>query len=104
MQIEFEWDERKNKINLKKHGVSFEEAKECFEDEYGIVFFDAEHSKNEDRSILIGLSSSLRALVVVFTEREVEKTEVVVNRIISARCATKKEFMYYWNSRKGDEI
>ena len=69
MQVEFVWDERKNAMNLKKHGISFEEAKTCFEDEYGRVFFDAEH---------------------------------LLNRIISARKATKKEFQYYWNARKGD--
>lgn len=52
MQIEFAWDEKKNAINQKKHDVSFEEAKTCFEDEYARVFFDVEHSAQEDRSIL----------------------------------------------------
>ncbi|MCQ2089937.1 MAG: BrnT family toxin [Fibrobacter sp.] len=103
MEIDFEWDENKNAINQKKHGVSFEEAKSCFEDEHARVFFDVEHSKDEDRSILIGLSSELRTLVVVYTERIVTDNDVVVNRIISARKATKKEFQYYWNARKGDE-
>lgn len=59
MQIEFQWDERKNALNQKKHGISFDEAKTCFEDEHARVFFDVEHSRNEDRSILIGLSSVL---------------------------------------------
>lgn len=103
MEIDFEWDEKKNEINQKKHGVSFEEAKSCFEDEHARVFFDVEHSKDEDRSILIGLSSELRTLIVVYTERVNGGDDLIVNRIISARKATKKEFQYYWNARKGDE-
>lgn len=103
MEIDFEWDEKKNEINRKKHGVSFEEAKSCFEDEHARVFFDVEHSKDEDRSILIGLSSELRTLIVVYTERINGNDDLIVNRIISARKATKKEFQYYWNARKGDE-
>ncbi|MCQ2106501.1 MAG: BrnT family toxin [Fibrobacter sp.] len=103
MEIDFEWDEKKNEINQKKHGVSFEEAKSCFEDEHARVFFDVEHSKDEDRSILIGLSSELRILIVVYTERINGNDDLIVNRIISARKATKKEFQYYWNARKGDE-
>nr|WP_217897603.1 BrnT family toxin [Fibrobacter sp. UWH1] len=103
MEIDFEWDEKKNEINQKKHGVSFEEAKSCFEDEHARVFFDVEHSKDEDRSILIGLSSELRTLIVVYTERVNGDDDLIVNRIISARKATKKEFQYYWNARKGDE-
>ena len=102
MQIEFAWDEKKNAINQKKHDVSFEEAKTCFEDEYARVFCDVEHSAQEDRSILIGLSSCLRTLVVVFTEWNGLNPDVLVNRIISARKATKKEFQYYWNARKGE--
>jgi hypothetical protein len=49
MRIEFEWDEKKNAANKKKHGISFEEAKTCFEDEHARVFFDEEHSAMEDR-------------------------------------------------------
>ena len=49
MQIEFIWDERKNAANQRKHGISFEEAKTCFEDEHARVFFDAEHSAQEDK-------------------------------------------------------
>lgn len=103
MEIEFEWDENRNAINQKKHGVSFEEAKTCFEDDHARVFYDVEHSQDEDRSILIGMSSALRTLVVVYTERIVQD-EIVVNRIISARKATKKEFRYYWNARKEDGL
>ena len=53
---------------------------------------------------MIGLSSVLRTLVVVFTERNEVDSEHVINRIISARKATKKEFQYYWNERKGDVL
>ena len=102
MQIEFIWDEKKNAANQKKHGISFEEAKTCFKDEHARVFFDEEHSSKEDRSILVGLSANLRTLVVVFTEQIGIDAEHIVNRIISARKATKKEFQYYWNERKGD--
>jgi uncharacterized DUF497 family protein len=104
MQIEFIWDERKNAANQRKHDISFEEAKTCFEDEHARVFFDAEHSAQEERSILIGLSANLRTLVVVFTERAGIDAEHIIHRIISARRATKKEFQYYWNERKGDEL
>ena len=104
MEVEFEWDQQKNAINQRKHGISFEEAKTCFEDEHARVFFDVEHSKKEDRSILIGLSEKLRTLVVGYAERSILDMEIVVNRIISARKATKKEFQYYWNERKGDGI
>ncbi len=102
MQIEFTWDQKKNERNRKKHGISFEEAKTCFKDEYARVFFDEEHSSKEDRSILVGLSANLRTLVVVFTEQQGIDAEHIVNRIISARKATKKEFQYYWNERKGN--
>ena len=95
MEVEFEWDKHKNEFNQKKQGISFEEAKSCFEEEHARVFFDVEHSKNEDRSILIGLSEKLRALVVVYTEQSLLDAEIIVNRIISARKATKKEFEYH---------
>ena len=104
MQIEFDWDRKKNETNQKKHGISFEEAKTCFKDEHARVFFDEEHSSKEDRSILVGLSANLRTLVVVFTERQGLDAEHIMIRIISARKATKKEFQYYWNERKGDGL
>ena len=101
MQIEFEWNENKSTSNKKKHGISFEEAKTCFEDEYAKVFYDAEHSSLEDRSILIGLSMTLKTLVIVFTERLENNGNKIINRIISARKATQREIQYYWNDRKG---
>ncbi len=97
--LRFEWDENKNTINLKKHGVDFNEAKTCFEDDYAVVFDDVEHSAYEDRSILLGMSSHLKTLIVVFTERATSDKNEIVNRIISARKATKKEFQFYWSRR-----
>jgi uncharacterized DUF497 family protein len=89
--IEFEWDENKNQANRKKHGVWFEEAEQVFDDSNAIMFFDQDHSKSEDRFILLGLSASVRVLVVVYCERH--KGKLV--RIISARKATKKEIRRY---------
>ncbi len=89
--IKFEWDEHKNQTNRKKHGVWFEEAEQVFDDANAIMFFDQDHSKSEDRFILLGLSASVRVLVVVYCERH--KGKLV--RKISARKATKKEIKRY---------
>lgn len=62
--IEFEWDESKNKSNRKKHAVWFEEAQQVFDDVNAILYFDRDHSSDEDRYILLGLSST-RLLVVI---------------------------------------
>jgi uncharacterized DUF497 family protein len=62
--LEFEWDNNKEKINTRKHGVSFEEAQSAFYDEKAIQFYDPEHSDNEDRFILLGSSFKLNTLVV----------------------------------------
>ena len=100
MPVKFEWDEKKNEINIRKHGVSFDDAKSCFEDDFAEIFEDQDHSINEDRFILLGMSSSLKTLVVIFTERNRLTKLEICNRIISARKATKKEFQYYWSKRK----
>jgi len=92
--IKFEWDDQKAKSNLKKHGVSFEEARSVFYDDYAIQFFDSENSESEDRFLMLGLSHNSRILLVCHCERE--KGEVI--RIISARKATAKERKFY----KGD--
>jgi len=89
--IEFEWDASKAKSNLKKHGISFEEAKSVFYDEYATQFFDEAHSDGEDRFIMLGISNDSRIIVVVHCERE----DTVVVRLISARKATKKELNFY---------
>ncbi|WKJ90491.1 BrnT family toxin [Methylomonas montana] len=62
--INFEWDLGKAASNLKKHGVSFEEAKSVFYDEYAIQFFDEENSKTEDRFLMLGMSSHAKILIV----------------------------------------
>ena len=85
--MQFEWDEDKNKLNLKKHGVSFEEAQTVFFDPLTKVAPDPEHSKLEDRFIAVGHSSLHRLLIVVHCFRE--KNETI--RIISARKLTTKE-------------
>ena len=89
--LRFSWDNRKNKINQKKHGISFEEAQTVFFDENAIEFFDPDHSESEDRFLMLGLSYRLRILVVCYCLRESD-SEI---RIISARKATKKEQKVY---------
>lgn len=94
-ELRFEWDPRKSRANLSKHGVSFEEASTVFYDEAAVQFYDPDHSEDEDRFILLGVSLRLRILVVCHCFRE---SEVVV-RIISARRADKDEEADYWRRR-----
>ena len=96
MKITFEWDDKKEQANLKKHGVSFDEAKTVFYDEMAIEFYDDEHSEWEDRFLLLGLSANMRVLLVCHCLRE--KGSVI--RIISARKATKKERKHYPGSEQ----
>ena len=90
--IDFVWDENKNKANIKKHGVSFVEAQTVFLDEKAIRFFDPEHSEDEARFIMLGLSFKLRVVVVCHCYREND----TVIRLISARKADKNETKNYW--------
>lgn len=85
--VRFEWDPAKAAENSRKHGVSFEEAQTIFADEFGILLDDPDHSTDESRFVLLGLSTRLRTLVVAHCYRSTE--EVV--RIITARKATRKE-------------
>jgi uncharacterized DUF497 family protein len=85
--IRFEWDPKKNRINKARHGVSFEEAKTAFFDEHARIIADPEHSDDEERLILLGLSVKLRVLVVCHCYRESDH----VIRIISARKADPSE-------------
>lgn len=85
MNLEFEWDNQKATLNLKKHGISFEAAKTVFDDPLAYIFDDEWYSVGERREIIIGHDQDHRLLLVCFTER----TNVI--RIISARLATKKE-------------
>jgi uncharacterized DUF497 family protein len=89
--IKFEWDESKALANLKKHLVSFEEAKTIFYDEFGVQFFDGDHSSDEERFLMLGMSSGAKLLIVCHCDRE--QGEVI--RIISARKATKRESAFY---------
>ena len=82
---------KKNRGNRTKHGVWFEEAQTAFRDPNARLFYDPEHSEEEDRFILIGVSSMARPLVVVHCYKESDS----VIRIISARKATKKELIFY---------
>jgi uncharacterized DUF497 family protein len=92
-EIIFTWDDRKNRENQRKHGISFEEAKTVFADENARLIHDPDHSQAEDRFILLGFSVKLRILVVVHLYRQDEKYV----RIISARKATLKERGQYGN-------
>lgn len=94
-EISFEWNEGKNTINKRKHGVSFEEAKTVFYDLNARVIQDPEHSSEEDRFIILGMSSLLRTLVVCHCYRQNEETI----RIISARKANSKEEKSYFRQR-----
>ena len=90
--LKFEWDARKAQVNRKKRGVSFEEAKSVFFDEYALQFFDAEHSEeDEERFLMLGLSHRSRILIVCHCERE----DGNVIRLISARKATANERQHY---------
>jgi len=90
--INFEWDSVKAKANQKKHGISFEEAKSIFFDEYAIQFFDKENSVvEEERFLMLGMSNQSRILLVCHCVRTAEEKI----RIISARKATKNESHFY---------
>jgi hypothetical protein len=90
--VRFEWDPAKSASNLRKHGVSFEEAQTAFSDDHALVVDDPEHSMDETRFILVGLSASLRMLVVV----HVLRTDRGAIRLISARQATRSERTTYY--------
>ena len=89
-RIQFEWDPRKARSNEKKHGVSFEEARSVFFDEQALLLEDPQPLHEEERFVLLGLSASIRLLVVVHALRERD-----VIRIISARRATRLETREY---------
>jgi uncharacterized protein len=90
-ELRFEWDAKKNRENRRRHKVSFDEAETTFADEHGLLMADPDHSEDEDRFILLGLSANLRLLVVCHTYRE--EDEVI--RLISARKADRSERAQY---------
>lgn len=89
--IRFEWDRAKASANLKKHKVYFEEAQTVFFDDFAVQFFDEKHASEEDRFLMLGMSSEANLLLVCHCERA--GGDVI--RIISARRATKNESKYY---------
>lgn len=89
--IRFEWDPAKAVSNQKKHGISFEDARSVFYDEFAVQFFDEANSEVEDRFLMLGLSSEAQLLLVCHCERDLGN----VIRIFSARRATKNEQKYY---------
>lgn len=89
--LRFEWGPAKAAANLKKHGISFEEARSVFFDELAVQFFDEKSSEAEDRFLMLGLSSEVRLLLVCHCERDSGN----VIRIFSARKATKNEQKHY---------
>ncbi len=89
--ISFVWDENKEDENLKKHKISFREAQTVFIDPNARMIFDPEHSEEEERFILLGISSALKLLVVCHCYQEND----IIIRIISARKANKKEQKQY---------
>lgn len=90
-ELRFEWDTAKESENRRKHRVSFEEAETVFSDEHALLIDDPEHSEDEDRFVLLGLSAKLRVLVVVHAFREA--TGII--RLISARKANSHERAIY---------
>lgn len=92
--IEFEWNPLKAASNKKKHGISFEEAKSVFYDEFAVQFYDSDNSETEERFLMLGLSNESRVLLICHCEKEAGD----LIRIISARKATKNERKLY----KGD--
>lgn len=89
--IKFGWDPAKAAANTKKHGVSFEEAQSVFYDDFAVQFFDDDHSGDEERFLLLGMSTGARLLLVCHCERDAGN----IIRIISARKATKRESVFY---------
>ena len=89
--LKFEWDDCKNKTNIEKHGISFEEASSVFQDDDALIIADEDHSESEERFVLIGFSYKANLLVVCHCYRE--KDSII--RIISARKADRKERQEY---------
>jgi uncharacterized DUF497 family protein len=92
----FEWDERKNRRNISKHGISFEQAIEVFDDVYALKLFDESHSDYEERFYLIGRDLRERELTVCHCYRG--KNDDII-RIISARKANENEIEFYWRNK-----
>ena len=92
--IQFEWDTDKNKMNITKHGVSFEEAATVFDDENVIIILDGNHSDDEERFVALGMSAQSRVLLVCHCNRDND----CITRIISARKAENDEEGIYFKN------
>lgn len=90
MTVRIEWNSRKAATNLRKHGISFDEASTVFDDTLALIFPDDDHSTDELRELIIGHSAQDKLMIVSFTEREPN-----IIRIINARLATRKEIKDY---------
>ena len=88
--MNYEWNLIKERLNIAKHGVDFEEAKSVFADEFALVLFDEDHSNDEERFLILGTSQKERILLVVHCYHENDTI-----RIISSRKATKNETKQY---------
>lgn len=95
--IKFEWDNNKARTNIEKHGITFHEASTVFSDENAILFDDPEHSMEEERFMLLGMSSQAKMLIVCHCYRSAND----IIRIISARKATKTETQQYIEINEG---
>lgn len=93
--MDFEWDQNKAAGNLRKHGVSFEEARTAFDDHDALLIHDPDSQRGEDRFLLLGLSAAIKLLVVCHCYKENDERI----RIISARKATKRETLTYEGRR-----
>jgi uncharacterized DUF497 family protein len=93
--MRFEWDPQKNESNKKKHGISFEEAQTVFYDEFAVLFDDPDHSDEEDRFLILGITQRENLCIVSHCYRGADE----IIRIISARKATKVETKFYVESR-----
>ncbi len=94
MPLIFEWDENKAKSNVRKHKITFDEAKTVFSDPFLITFPDEQNSQNEERFISIGASNVNRVLLVVHTEIEANGNDILI-RIISCRKPNVAERRFY---------
>ena len=92
--MKFDWDEEKNKLNLLKHKITFEEASTVFNDENSVMLFDENHSEDEERFYILGLDLYFRELIVCHCYR---KDDII--RIISAWKASEKEIKMYWRNK-----
>lgn len=96
--LKFEWDNKKNEINKKKHNVSFEEAKTVFYDDDAVLFDDPDHSVSEERFLILGVTQTDKLCIVSHCYRDNDN----VIRLISARKATRNEIKVYRDAQSGD--